>query len=422
MIRIIDSIMGSGKSTWMISHINKYAGDRYLIVVPYLTEIERYKNGVNKQLYEPKLRYGKSKYADLIRLIKERKNIITTHQLFLRIQPDILESLKNANYVVIIDEALSVFDNMCFPTNDLNVFKKCGIISTNPQTGQIYWNEALEPESEYDYGSLLSLKEACLSNCAYDLSLGKPSNSKITTYLWCMPPEIFNCFDKVYILTYLWNGSFQKMYFDLTGYKYSVYTLNNGYPVVFEDKTEEKRLKSRAMKLITIINDPKLNNIGKKINGRHNPLSSGWYKTHSKDEQIKLLKNNVLNYFKNITKQPAKYNMWTTFETYKAKIQGNGYSGGKKNTCFLPVNTKGTNAFSHKNALAYTVNIFMNPVMKNFFKLQGLEVDEDTFATSEMIQWIWRSAIRNDKPVTLYIPSDRMRNLLLKWLNVDDQN
>lgn len=212
------------------------------------------------------------------------------------------------------------------------------------------------------------------------------------------------------------------MYFDLTGYKYSVYTLNNGYPVVFEDKTEEKRLKSRAMQLITIINDPKLNNIGKKINGRHNPLSSGWYKTHSKDEQIKLLKNNVLNYFKHRTKQPAKYNMWTTFETYKAKIQGNGYSGGKKNICFLPINTKGTNAFSHKNVLAYTVNIFMNPVMKNFFKLQGLEVDEDTFATSEMIQWIWRSAIRNDKPVTLYIPSDRMRNLLLKWLNVDDQN
>lgn len=420
MIRIIDSIMGSGKSTWMINYINQHPRERYLIVVPYLTEITRYKENVNKTLYEPHLRYGKSKYNDLIRLIRERRNIVTTHQLFLRIQPDILELLKITNYVVIIDEALSIFDNMCFPTNDLNVFKKCGIISTNPHTGQIYWNEALEPETEYDYGSLLQLKEACLSNCAYDLSLGKTSNSKITTYMWCMPPEIFECFDTVYILTYLWNGSFNKLYFDFMGYKYVVYTLSGGHPVVFEDKTEEKELKARAQRLITLVDDPKLNNIGKKINGRHNPLSSGWYKTHKNDEYIKSLKNNVLNFFKHRTKQPAKYNMWTTFETYKPKIQGNGYAGGKKNTCFLPVNTKGTNAFAHKTVLAYTVNIFMNPVMKHYFELQGVEVDEDVFATSEMIQWIWRSAIRKGEPITLYIPSDRMRNLFVKWLNNTD--
>ena len=33
-----------------------------------------------------------------------------------------------------------------------------------------------------------------------------------------------------------------------------------------------------------------------------------------------------------------------------------------------------------------------------------------------MIQFIWRSAIRNGEPVNVFIPSKRMRILLQKWL------
>jgi len=120
--------------------------------------------------------------------------------------------------------------------------------------------------------------------------------------------------------------------------------------------------------------------------------------------------------FKNMLGLPAQYNMWTTFESYEPILKGKGYAGGAKNRCFLPVNTKGTNEYAHKIALAYTVNIFMNPTYKRFFTVRGLCVDEDTYATNEMVQWIWRSAIRNGEPITLYIPSDRMRGLLVKWL------
>lgn len=418
MIKIIDSIMGSGKSTWMIDHINQNPKKRYLIVVPYLTEIQRYKEELYKLvIYEPKMKRGKSKYNDLLRLIRDKRNIITTHQLFLRIRTDILELLKITDYTIIIDEALAVFDQMSFPTNDLNVFKKCGILSTDKHTGQLFWNESLEPEGEYDFGSLLSLKEACLSKSAYDTSLGKPSNGKITTYLWCLPPEVFECFSDVYILTYLWDGSFHKIYFDMMRFKYSVYTLCDGRPVEYSNQEENNNLKARAKKNITIIDDFKLNSIGVKINGRHNPLSSGWYKTHKNEEHIQQLKRNLSNYFKNITGQPAVYNMWTTFEAYEHLLKGNGYAGGKKNKCFIPLNAKGTNDYDHKTVLAYTVNVFMNPEMKSFFELQGVSVNEDIYATSEMVQWIWRSAIRKNKHITLYIPSDRMRKLLENWLN-----
>ena len=45
------------------------------------------------------------------------------------------------------------------------------------------------------------------------------------------------------------------------------------------------------------------------------------------------------------------------------------------------------------------------------------EIDENKYALSEMIQWIWRSAIRNGEDIYIYIPSRRMRDLLLEWLN-----
>jgi len=35
---------------------------------------------------------------------------------------------------------------------------------------------------------------------------------------------------------------------------------------------------------------------------------------------------------------------------------------------------------------------------------------------SEMVQWVWRSAIREGNEIVLYVPSERMRNLFTNWL------
>jgi hypothetical protein len=49
--------------------------------------------------------------------------------------------------------------------------------------------------------------------------------------------------------------------------------------------------------------------------------------------------------------------------------------------------------------------------------IKGNNIDKDIFALSEMVQFIWRSAIRNEQQINVYIPSKRMRNLLEQWLN-----
>ena len=62
------------------------------------------------------------------------------------------------------------------------------------------------------------------------------------------------------------------------------------------------------------------------------------------------------------------------------------------------------------------MNYFKRKI-KQFFIDKGVSVDEDTWALSELIQWVFRSAIRENNNINIYIPSERMRNLFIEWLN-----
>ena len=46
-----------------------------------------------------------------------------------------------------------------------------------------------------------------------------------------------------------------------------------------------------------------------------------------------------------------------------------------------------------------------------------MKMDWDQYALAIMIQWVWRSRIRNGQEIWLYVPSRRMRELFLKWMD-----
>ena len=69
-----------------------------------------------------------------------------------------------------------------------------------------------------------------------------------------------------------------------------------------------------------------------------------------------------------------------------------------------------------KKALAYLVNFFMSPEIRQFVNHYDLIFDEDMCSLSALLQWMWRSQIRNGKPIDIYIPSERMRELLNNWI------
>ena len=65
------------------------------------------------------------------------------------------------------------------------------------------------------------------------------------------------------------------------------------------------------------------------------------------------------------------------------------------------------------------MNRFINPIVKQFFKDRGVTANEELYALSELLQWIFRSQIRDGKPIDLYLPSRRMREILETWLESD---
>ena len=74
------------------------------------------------------------------------------------------------------------------------------------------------------------------------------------------------------------------------------------------------------------------------------------------------------------------------------------------------------NQYRTKKTLAYLINDFENPYIVQWFAEHKVTLDQDAIALSQMVQWIWRSQIREGKPINLYLPSKRMRKLLTDWL------
>jgi len=66
--------------------------------------------------------------------------------------------------------------------------------------------------------------------------------------------------------------------------------------------------------------------------------------------------------------------------------------------------------------LMYMLNYYMLPDYEQYFKARGYDLNLEQISLSVLIQWIWRSAIRDGKPINLFLPSSRMRRILCKWL------
>lgn len=49
----------------------------------------------------------------------------------------------------------------------------------------------------------------------------------------------------------------------------------------------------------------------------------------------------------------------------------------------------------------------------------NFEITEDQYALTELLQFMFKSALSNGKDIWIYIPSKRMRNLLKTWIEKD---
>ena len=385
--------MGSGKTTALINYINESDNEtKFLYITPYLTEVKRViENCPSKNFKQPES-YG-TKIKGIKYLFENGINIVSTHSLFRLFDQEIIDLAFNNNYILVMDEVANVIEPLDISKDDLEtILEKY----TKIVDGHILKWIATEYEGEFE-----RYKRLCDLEC-----VGIYNNTAI---LWLFPIATFKAFREIFILTYLFEAQTQKYYFDFYGIEYK-------YLYIFGDNvnnfrlTEEKinYIYSDYTKLIHICDNEKLNHIGES----EYALSKRWYNCNKNNILIKNLKNNVVNFFKNYTKTKTQLNLWTTFKDFQPLITGKGYSKG-----FLSSNMRATNEYRNRIAVAYLVNKFFNPHVENFFVARGIKIDEDAYALSEMLQFIWRSAIREGKEIWLYIPSKRMRELLINWIN-----
>lgn len=396
--------MGSGKTSAAIELMNSDTNNNYIFITPYLNEIDRIKTQCsNRKFHEPKVysRHGETFYKmdSLHQLLQNEKNIATTHALFKMSNEKTKELILYGDYVLILDEVMEVVKQLEISKADIQMLLNEKWIINDE--GVIRWNTKKEEEIGEEYkGEFITVKRLALNN-----NLILHNNSIL---FWNFPADIFKLFKDVYVLTYMFDAQLQKYYYDMNNINYEKYiSIKENGKFVFKKNVNysDAEVKERLKTKINIY-DGVLNKIG---DGKF-PLSKSWYE--SKKHLHKKVKNNVENYFKNIVKSGTNFNMWTTFKDYQGKIKGKGYTKG-----FVSCTARATNEYSHKTSLAYTINRFIRPTISEYFRSNGAIVDDDLYALSELLQWIWRSAIRNDEEINLYIPSERMRTLLIDWMD-----
>lgn len=391
-ITVIDSIMGSGKSTWAIDFINANQDKNFLYITPYLDETDRLNEATNHRLIRP-INKGRGKLDDIKNLLQAQADIASTHELFKRFDDNCKDALQLNDYTLIIDEALTAVEPFIFAEKqDYEYLIKNGDIRVHPD-GMIEWTGE-NMNTRFDDVRILS-QNHCLFKCDKDF------------FLWQYPVDIFLSFTKVYILTYMFEGSLLKSYFDLHKFEYDMRSISkiNGKYTLKDYHTADK---TQIQDLINIYDKSDLNN---NFQQKTTNLSSTWFKSSHNNKKIEQIKNNMYNYVTQKIGVKSKDVMWTTYKHGRGALSRKGYAKG-----FVACNCRATNNYSAKTCLIYALNCYPQVEIEKFFLNRNIPVDRDKYATAELLQWIWRSAIRNHKKINIYIPSTRMRNLLNEWL------
>ena len=404
-VRIVDEMMGRGKSWAAINYMNTHPDEKFLYITPYLEELENriIPSCPDRHFIMPENnRYG-TKARHLKILLNRGENVASTHALFSNFDEELIDICRNQNYTLIMDEVSDVVEQYSITPEDLKTLLE-KYVDVNDETNLMTWREA---KAHYN-GKFSREKRLCDMGC-----LGKYGEDVM---IWLFPVQAFNAFPNIFILTYMFSAQIQKYYYDYYKLPYEYIHIAGDSIETYAFTTEPVPQTNVVdyMNLVHIYEDEKLNSIG----DRETDLSKSWYARNCQPNSsvIKKLKDNMFNYFHNVMKSKTTNNLWTCFKDYKKYISGKGFGRG-----YIPSNARATNNYRDRTVIAYPINKYMHTYVKNFFIKNGIIVDEDGYALSEMLQWIWRSAIRDEQEIWVYIPSARMRRLLKGWLaNLQD--
>lgn len=411
-IKVVDAICGAGKTSFAIQHMKEPFSGRFIYVTPYLSEIKRVIDATDKDFKEPTNKNNEgSKLEGLRNLVSKGENIVCTHELFKLCDQELLNLIEEMEYTLMLDEVLNVINKIDITKDDIEMLHSTDRIRINSDTGAIEWID-----NSYQ-GKFDTLKH-----------LAKNDNLFLfnnTFMFWTLHNRSFEAFKEIYIFTYLFDGQIQRYYYDLHGFEYEKYSvIYNGkeYELVPYDNRLDNR--ERIAERLNIYEDKGKSKFNSNYCKRptNNMFSTRWLNNCDKDTLDRINKN-LYSFFRGVN-ATVKSSFWTTIKDVAPKLKNKKvtYYKTEKKDNFVSINIRATNDYRDCTSCAYVYNRFMNPVEKSFFEFHGVQVDEDTLAVSDLIQFIFRGVIRkqdSDEILNVYIPSMRMRELLYKYLKYE---
>lgn len=428
VVEILDGIMGSCKTTntckWMEENNHKY---KFFYISPLLDEV---KDGGRIQQACPTTRFvapmtvedekelddsrkrnttSKRKVDDLLKLLKLGANITCTHKLYLSMTDEHFDEMRKHDYVLIVDEELGMIDDYkSYTAPDVQSLVKLNCVKIQESDGMLIWTkEDLEEVNDIGH-QYYHFKRHVDNNMIY------VSKRDANIFVCQLPIKLITVAKRCIILTYMFEGNVLSSFIRLKGLSYKPF-----------NEVEIKTVDKDNIKNLVKLYQPKHPKWNKELK-----LSVTAYHKMSGND----LKH-ISNYISAICKDCGAGDLDTMFtfpknrcnisdnkQTIKIKPRGLVDSKQKEKTspeqmCWIASSTRATNKYRHKWCVIHAYDRYPNQSVSSYLQDFNHPIDAKVFAISEMLQWIWRSRIRDGKSINLAILSPRMKLLFLNWLH-----
>lgn len=416
---IIDRACGTGKTSEMLASLQ--SNRKYLLVSPSLSEIERFvtdaPDGV--EIVAPKEGKG-PKLMQLEKLLTEGKSVAITHKLFFM-------TLRLAHlmtkYEIIVDEAPNPVT--CVNTINADAFHEAVVgggyaticpdtLQVQPTAKWIKWQRDMvdsDGEPTYANGLHSDIYKPAIQG---QLHVGETGIFAVAT-----PNQVLLSGRSLTVMTYLSEGTYIHAYLKM---------LSKSQPkaafTVIQETPSEWLEQVRELVTVEDLALPK-----------HLKLSFSKQTRRSKDATCKAIGGALKNLLYRRWKRVKRTDILITcardkwFDDRKGRYPGEwakysrlfGRDYGKDGVQWLPNKTRGTNDYKHASHAIYLYSMSPNPMVQNFLGVTGQRF-ADEYALAEMVQWIWRTRVRDGLPITVAIPDDRMQSIFKSWLDGADKD
>lgn len=413
-IIVYDAPMSYGKTTDVLGEINNNPDNFYFVFTPLLSEVDRYiENCPNVSFTQPSSA-ERTKTEDLEYILENTDDsVVTSHAMFENLTNKMLKSITyktcKGKKVLVLDETVETVKPLkaSIKPEDTSVLLEHGFIAVNEEDKRVTWvGKRLERYRDLwmaaDNEQLYLIKDRF--------------------FVFEIPLRLIEQFDKVLILTYMFEGSVLYYYFKYYQTPFTYHDI---------DQRKVDKIMSQFRDLIQVVDCSYL-----KFD--RGDLSKNHY--NSEQDMQKVLNNSIKSVME-LTNTPLKdtlytmYTKWNGVDTEKwlktVKI-GNcedcsfevtdpstGESTVECRSSFLSHTVRATNEYSHKSLMIYCINKYPHIGVQSFFSAKGVPMNRDRYALAEMLQWLFRGSIRERKIMKVAILNPHMQMLFQQWLDGD---